>query len=72
MYTALEHHRMYRIGLGDEAKVLTYLYRDFPVDDAPACFNFRERESGELVTFTLPQLTALEREGLIEYLGAGL
>ena len=72
MYTALEHNRAYRIGLGSEAKTVTYLHRDFPQDDAPAVFNFRDNETGELVTFFLEQLTALEREGAIEYLGVVL
>ncbi len=67
MYTALEHNRSYRIGLGSEAKVVTYLYRDFP-EDHPPLFNFRDEESGELISFMLEQLTELERRGAIEYL----
>ena len=72
MYTALERNRLYQIGLGDEAKTLVYQGRDFPVEDSPAVFNFLDRESGELVTFFLEQLTALEREAAFKYLGATL
>lgn len=68
MYTALERNRLYRIGKGDEARVLLYLNRDFPPDH-PAVFNFRDTESGELITFMIEQLTILEREGGLEYVG---
>ena len=72
MYTALEHNRLYRIGFGSKAKLLIYMYRDFPVADEPAVFNFQTRGGGELVTFSLPQLTILEQQGAIEYLGTSL
>lgn len=71
VYTALEHNRSYRIGLGDEARVVTYMYRDFP-EDHPAVFNFMDQETGELVGFLLEQLTELERQGAIKYLGVTL
>ncbi len=71
MYTALEHNRLYQIGLGPKARTIIYLYRDFP-EDHPAVFNFQDSESGELVKFLLPQLTALEKEGEFEYLGPTL
>ncbi len=71
MYTALEHNRSYRIGLGDEARTVTYMYRDFP-EDHPAVFNFMDQETGELVGFLLEQLTELERQGAIKYLGVTL
>lgn len=71
MYTALEHNRQYRIGIGDEARVVTYMYRDFP-EDHPAVFNFMDQETGELVSFLLEQLTEIERQGGIEYMGVTL
>lgn len=71
MYTALEHNRQYRIGIGDEARVVTYMYRDFP-EDHPPVFNFIDQETGELVGFMLEQLTAIEKEGGIEYMGVTL
>lgn len=67
MYTALERNCLYRIG----SKELVYLNRDFP-EDHPAVFNFRSIETGELVTFMIEQLTILERNGELEYLGASL
>ncbi|KKN88106.1 hypothetical protein LCGC14_0251780 [marine sediment metagenome] len=71
MYTALERNRRYRVGIGDNSRTLVYVSRDFP-EDAPACFNFTDMKSGELVTFTLDQLTALEQEAAFEYLGPAL
>ena len=71
MYTALEHNRLYRIGIGEEAKVLIFTHRDFP-EDHPALFHFQDLESGERISFMLPRLTEIERQGGIEYLGASL
>jgi hypothetical protein len=71
MYTALEHNRQYRIGIGSEARVVTYMYRDFP-EDHPAVFNFMDQETGEIVSFMIEQLTAIERDGGIEYMGVTL
>jgi hypothetical protein len=71
MYTALERNRLYRLGISEDAKTLVFVSRDFP-EDAPACFNFIDTESGELVTFTLDQLTVLESEAALEYLGPAL
>ncbi len=71
MYTALERNRSYRIGLGDEAREVMYMYRDFP-EDHPSVFNFLDLESGELVGFLLEQLTELEKQGAIKYLGVTL
>lgn len=72
MYTALEHNRLYHIGIGTKARTLIYLFRDFPEDDAPAVFNFQDQKSGEQVHFTLPQLTEIEQMGGIEYIGVTL
>ncbi len=71
MYTALERNRQYSIGVGDEARIVTFMNRDFP-EDHPAMFNFMDQETGELVCFMLEQLTAIEREGGIRYLGVTL
>ncbi len=71
MYTALEHNRQYLIGIGLEARVVTYMYRDFP-EDHPAMFNFMDSETGEIVSFMLEQLTAIEKQGGIKYLGVTL
>lgn len=68
MYSALERNRAYLIGWGDEAKELVFLNRDFPPDDPPV-FNFRDVATGELIEFRLEQLTALEQEGALQYLG---
>ncbi len=71
MYTALERNRSYRIGLGDEARVVTYVGRDFP-EDHPPIFEFIDQETGERVGFLIEQLTDLEQQGAIKYLGVTL
>lgn len=71
MYTALERNRQYRIGIGDEAKLVTFKFREFP-EDHPPVFTFLDEESGELVSFLLEQLTEIEKQGGIQYLGTTL
>jgi len=71
IYTALEHNRLYRIGLGEEAKTLIYIGREFP-DDHPAIFLFQRLDNGERISFMIEELTFLEKEGAVEYLGASL
>lgn len=66
MMTALERHRVYRIGIGDKAIDLLYLGRDFP-EDHPAVFNFQNTETGDTVEFLLSQLTALEKDGALRF-----
>ena len=71
MYTALEYNRTYLIGFGSEAKRLTYMTRDWP-EDHPPMFVFKDQGTGERVSFMLEQLTELERQGAIEYIGVTL
>ena len=71
MYTALERNRSYSIGLGDKARTVTFINREFP-EDHPPIFNFIDQETGELIVFILEQLTDLERQGAIKYLGVTL
>lgn len=68
MYTALERQRSYRIGLGDQARSLVYTGRTFP-DDHPAVFHFTDLETGEEISLSLPQLTALEEANALHYEG---
>jgi hypothetical protein len=71
VYTALERNRQYRIGIGDEARLVTFREREFP-EDHPPVFTFLDHESGELVHFMLEQLTEIEKQGGIRYLGTTL
>ncbi len=66
MYTALERGRAYRI-LGE---VMVYEERVFQ-DDHPPTFVFR-KENDELVGYFLEQLTELEKDGQLKYIGVSL
>lgn len=66
MYTALERERAYRIA----GEVMIYDGRVFE-DDHPPTFVFR-KENGELVGFFLEQLTAMEQDGQLKYIGVSL
>lgn len=64
VYTALEKHRVYSLGTAR----LLYLGRDFP-DDHPPIFSFRDLATGEIIAFSLDQLTSFEEQGALHYLG---
>lgn len=66
MMTALERHRVYRLGVGDEAIDVVYIGREFP-EDHPAVFTFQNIETGDTVDFLLDQLTALEKDGALRF-----
>lgn len=61
MYQPLEKHRLYLIGIGDEARELVYIGRDFH-EDGPVMFEFVSTD-GIVIQFTLPQLTEIEKQG---------
>ncbi len=60
MITALEKHRIYRLGVGDKARDMLYIGRHFP-DDHPPLFSFQDIETEEVHEFMMPQLTAFEK-----------
>lgn len=64
--TALERHRVYRLGVGEEAIDVVYIGREFP-EDHPAVFTFQNIETGDTVDFLLDQLTALEKDGALRF-----
>ena len=66
MITALEKHRVYRIGIGDKAKDMLYIGRHFP-DDHPPVFSFEDTETGIVTEFLLPQLTVLEKNNGLHF-----
>lgn len=66
MYTALERGRAYRIN----SEVMIYQERVFE-EDHPPTFVFR-RENGELIGFLLEQLTVMEQDGQLKYIGVSL
>lgn len=66
MYTALERGRAYRIN----GEVMVYQERAFE-EDHPPTFIFL-RENGEYAGFLLDQLTEMEKDGNLKYIGVSL